>query len=55
MNDIGMLTGPVQELDCRLGKEREPLRVIPISVEVVPAEEVGRRVRLDEKHFRPPA
>jgi hypothetical protein len=53
MDDVGTLADLEHEFGRRLGKEREPLRVIPVSVEAVPAEEVGRRMRLDEKAFAP--
>jgi hypothetical protein len=49
MDDIRALAGLQQELQRRLGKEREPCNVVVISVQQVPAEEVIRRVRLDEK------
>jgi hypothetical protein len=51
VNDIGTLTGPGHELQRRLGEEREPLRVVSVPVQALPAEEAGGRVRLDEIAF----
>jgi hypothetical protein len=45
------MSGPEHELQGGLGKEREPLRVIPVSVQALPAKEISRRVRLDEEAF----
>ena len=41
MNDIGALIRPQHELERRLGKEREPLCVVAVPVQTVPAEEVA--------------
>src|SRR5262245_48304750 len=53
MNNIGALIGMEHELDRRLGKEDEPLGVVRIPVQAFPTEEVGRRMRLDEKALPP--
>jgi hypothetical protein len=50
VNDIWALPGPEHELQGGLGEEREPLRVVCVSVQAVPGEEVSR-MRFDEEAF----
>src|SRR5208282_977957 len=53
MNDIGTLISPEHKLERCPRKEREALRIVPVPIQAVAAEEVVCRVRLDEKTLAP--
>ena len=49
VDHLGPLAGLPHELQGRLGQEREPGRIIRRAVQVAPAEELVRAVRVDEE------